>query len=485
MNVRRAMARTALGVALGAGASGCATTTRRTDAPREADWGPIFSRRVEPDGTERVRALGPVVETVREPDGSRLTAVRPFFVHTADAESGWVRRDWLWPVASSKRLDDRQASWRVLIAWGQRFDLADPEGRWRLWVLPVYFQGRDAAGDRYLAVFPLGGRIREILMQDEIAFALWPLWVRAKQGATTTQTLFWPLASKSQGAGVYRARLFPFYGVSRKSPHVSRRFILWPFWTEMQSTHPSVSGSGFMVFPLYGRVRMTDLHADTFVPPFFRFVRSERQTSVNAPWPFVQIMRGEVHDTTIWPLFRSRRRPGVRDGYLLWVLFNWEQIERRDAMVKRWRLTPLLSTETHHAHRGGRPPRRDVRLWPLVSYRREEDAVRMRMLELWPVRDARPVEAAWAPFWTLAEWHRDAQSREVELLWGMFRHRMRGPEDRRTSIFPLIEWERRGPEARSWNLLKGLVGYRRDADRRRLRLLYALSVRLGRREEMP
>ncbi len=461
-------------------AGGCATASRGPEGPRrDWDWGPIASRQTAPDGTERIRALGPVVETVRAPDGSRLTAVRPFFARETDAASGWEHTDWLWPVGESKRLEGGALSWRLLTAYGRQPDPDDPHGRWRLWVLPLYFQGRDAQGRGYLAVFPVGGRVRDFLTYDEAVFALWPLWSRTRRGATTTHHALWPVVSWTDGPGIRRARVFPLYGVGHYRQWASHRFVLWPLWSEARYHQPPPGGYGFLAFPLYGRVRRGEERSDSVLPPFFRLSRSPTQTEVTAPWPIVRIRRGDLHETTVWPLFGHRRREGIAEDSLLWFFFQRERIDRGAVEVERWRAVPVLTVETHHARDDARPPVREVRVWPLLSYRRRGEAQRFRLLELWPARGARPVERSWAPFWTLLDVRAEGDARETELLWGLYRRRVRAPGQQRTSLFPLIEWDRCGPEERGWQVLKGLAGYRREGADRRLRLFYAFSVNLG------
>ena len=457
------------------------------DGARDAewDWGPFASRLRDVHGTTRLRAVGPLVEYARDDEGRYLLAIRPLAAGAGDAETGWTRREALWPLLAGKKLRE-EATWRFALVWYQDFDVNDPAARWRLWVLPVYFQGRDAAGRPYVAIFPLGGRLREFLMLDQVDFALWPLWVRSRQNEVRSTTVLWPIFSRTRGKGIYRIRVFPFYGRSAMRDHYVKKFILWPIYTEAEYRYPDSQGFGFLLVPFYGRIRLTDQRADLVIPPFFRYGRGERQSQVHAPWPFVQIGWGEIQRFYLWPLYGADRRYGVETGFALWPIFWRERTERAQTVFHRWAALPLLQVESETPRRPREgalePSKRYVRLWPLASYERIGAERRWRAPVLMPFRDPPPVDRNWTPLWTLFERTAVGDRADTEILWGVFRRQYRGAEGCRTSIFPLVEWSVRrdptgaAPPTRSWSMLKGLIGYERSGEQRALRVLYWIRI---------
>jgi hypothetical protein len=156
-------------------------------------------------------------------------------------------------------------------------------------------------------------------------------------------------------------------------------------------------------------------------------------------------------------------------------------------VVRRWKALPFVQYETETLRRP--PPNaapirhRYLRLWPLLSYERRGAESRLRALEPMPFRNPPPIERSWAPFWTLFERTVVGDACDTELLWGLFRRQRRGAARVRTSIFPLIEWsaDRAEPEARarSWSVLKGLVGVESVGAHRRFRVLYFLRFTAG------
>ena len=116
------------------------------------------------------------------------------------------------------------------------------------------------------------------------------------------------------------------------------------------------------------------------------------------------------------------------------------------------------------------------RLWPLYSYRREGDESRFRTLELWPFSPSAAVERNWAPLWTLWSHTRLGEASDTEVLWGLYRDTRRPGAAHRVSLFPLFETAGDpAAEARSWSVLKGLVGRERVGSQVRWRLLYFMT----------
>lgn len=484
---------------LAALASGCATTGGRASAEgkgadragdaRSFDFGCLASRRTDLHGNRRLRALGPVFESARSVEGDRLTAVRPLWSRTRNPAKDWSYAEYLWPLGWSKRLKN-DASWRFVLCYATRFDVTDPRSRYRFWLFPIYFQGRAATGERYAAVFPIGGELREFFMQDRIRFALFPLLSDSWIGDVHTRDVLWPVFSRSEGKGIHRVRVFPFYAHSIHRGLYEKRFVMWPFWTSARYTDPRSPGGGFILLPVCGYVRLPDQKTWMLLPPLFRWTRGERLNQVYAPWPIIQYSSGQSRKLWVWPLFGRHQRAGVELAWVAWPIVWREKIDRRDAVVRRWMVMPFYQHETIRRRQppAGDAPRvtaRHVKIWPLASYRREGDARMWRLLELWPLRNTPQAERSWAPLWTLCEYRACADASDFEILWGLVRRERRAAGAVRTSVFPFADWSRSdaaaggGAASSEWNVLKGLVGRRREGGRVRWRWLYVFRTGRG------
>jgi len=439
------------------------------------DLGPIAYRGVGLDGAGVFKAAGPFYELNHKRGGGVMRALRPLYAYESSPWFERWRREFVWPLADAKGFKD-ELSWRFLIWYGTDFDVNDPASRYRVWLLPIYFQGRDKGGDGYWAVFPLGGSVHEFLTRDEIDFALFPLWVRHTINDIVTNTWLFPIISKTTGPGVERFRVFPLYGRAWKEGVHFKRFILWPIWTEAYWLREGAEGYGYILFPLWGHAQ-TKLEETWYVlPPFFRFTRGEERDLTYAPWPFYQRIKGANLDRLyIWPLWGRTYRENFADYFFLWPLGWHERVEGKKTVDTRSMLLPFYY---NYAEKWNTPGKEDddalsryFKIWPIFSYDREGKQSEFRTLALWPGRNPGPVERGWAPLWNIYQRESDGERFRSEFLWGMYRHTRDGEKQKSFTLFPLFSWGKDGRE-KEWTLLNGLAGFRKNGTNRSWRFLY-------------
>jgi hypothetical protein len=476
-----------IGALLLTGACGCASFGPAAGEGRRApaagvrsDWGPFYSHYEDAAGAVRRRSAGPFWES-RAAETNRLDALRPLYARSRTGD-GWRHTDLLWPVGSVSTLGPDVQS-RFLLAYYHDYDRTDPDGAWRFMLLPVYYQGRSKAGHPYFAIFPLGGRVEDFLFKDRIDFALFPLWVHSEIAGIETDSWLFPIYARTDDPRQKRLRIFPFYGQVRMRNHYKKTFVLWPLWSEAEWYYRQSFGSGYLLFPLYGRIRLSDQESWMVLPPFFRYSTGQRGESGYFPWPLVQWERGQRNKLYLWPLYGRRDQSGLSYRFILWPVYHHSRVERPDHVLRTHKVLPFVYTEskTRPYPPGGTDPRiaRRVEIWPLCSWERDATARRLRFPDLWPGRDPPPVERSWAPCWTLFEHDINGDGADTELLWGLVRRLRRdGGAAAHVSLFPLFERtrdERDGRMHRSWSVLKGLVAREEEDGAARIRLLYFIE----------
>lgn len=416
-------------------------------------------------GAASAGTLFPLYDNLQTDEGS-FFAVRPFYSKTVAAE-GQVQ-DFLWPIYSRKEFKNEATS-RALIFWWTHNFAADAESpRDRSWLLPFYFQGQDALGEKYFALFPLGGTIHEFLGRDRISFALFPLFGKSQVNEVKTTSVLWPIYSHTRGEGIERERIFPIIGKAVLKDKYEKRFVLWPFWTSANYFYPGNSGTSWILFPVCGRVRMEQEKTLWVIPPFFRFTQGDKQNRLYCPWPFFQKIESERHDKLyIWPLWGTDKYEGgvSHKTFLFWPLFWSERTEEAHLSRTRRTMVPFFVLERYFLREKGVPKEEQTevsrywRVWPLMSWQRAGDVSRFRLLELWPVKNSAAVERNWAPLWTLYKRTNHEGLIRKDLLWFTWHSEKEPAADRK-----------------EWSLLKGLLSYRREGDARSFRMLW---VNLG------
>jgi len=456
---------------------------------RRVDAGPLYRAGPDVHGTATMRVLGPLVERQSSGDGMTFSAVRPFWSRVADPDRDRAVSDFLWPLGMDKTYRGER-DWRYFPAFGHDFDVGQSRSRHRWTVFPLLFGGRSLQDQPYFAVFPLGGTLHEFLGRDRIVFVLFPLYAYNQMDATRSHSVLWPIFSRTVGPEIYRWRVWPFYGYSYNQDRWTKRFVMWPLWTSVQYHFPDQPGSGFVLFPLYGRVDVGERHSRMLLPPFFKYEwAGDHHRAWNAPWPFVQYSRGSVDKLYFWPLYGRKALAHERQWFALWPLVSGQRSEQPKQIVNHFRALPLVYYESTYerlpAGEAGddavrverkKALARYFKLWPLFSYRREADHSLLRTLALWPLKHTPGIERNWAPLWSLYTRERAGDVRESELLWGLYRQR-RTATQRDVSVFPLLRTHRDHTCAsRSWSLLYGLVGMEKKGEQRTWRLLYILRI---------
>ncbi len=458
---------------------------------RHIDAGPLVTADRDVHGCSRVRVLGPLVETQQRDDGMRFLAVRPFYSKTTDPVEERDTADFLWPIGMRK-VWRGEADWRFFPLFGHNKETADATSRNRWSVFPILFGGRGVDGDKYFAFFPFGGVLRNFIGRDVIRFVLFPLYGHSIQDDNNTYSVLWPIFSVTHGNDVYRWRIFPFYGISKNKNRWTKRFVLWPFWTSVKYEYPDQKGGGFILFPLFGRVRVGERFSWSVFPPFFKYQHGKNgHRALFCPWPFIRWKKGKVNQMYVWPLWGKKQISGDKKWFFLWPIVHNRNIERLTYRIHRFKIIPFVSYATKTAksgkldrdtrHADGEVFDRYFKLWPLLSYERRDDVLRFRVLALWPMRNQAGVERNLAPLWSLYTHERDGANTETELLWGLYRHR-RSAEIRSLSLFPIYQ-STSSPKTEQprhkWSFFYGLVGYGREGKRKEIKLLYVIKLKWG------
>lgn len=457
-----------------------ATILSGSFAADEIDFGPFFLKDKDVYGNARWRALGPLLESRKAANGNELQAFHPFYSYAFDAAENIYRRQILYPVWLAKGRD-AEVEYRFMLLWQYHdFDLNDPCSKYRLWLLPFYFQGRDMDKVRYLAIFPFVGTIREIIFLDEVRFAFFPLVWSSRTDDVKTMNVLWPILSRTTGGGNERARVFPIYGYSKLRDESDKYYVMWPIWSYARYAAPQSPGYGYVLFPFYGRIKLENQEALMILPPFFRFGSGTKQNLTYCPWPFFQYSSGEVDKLYIWPLWGQKTRDTGSYSFFLWPLCNRFVQSAPFYEHSRFMIFPFVYSSTTRGSfddtkRSMEQPQRTLKIWPLFSYIRDTDEMRFSMLSLFPFRDYDAIERNFGSLWTIYSRAYYAGQYDDELLWGLVRYR-RSEDVARFSFFPLVAVEHDRKEGGyQWSFLKGLIAREKAGGKTRIRLLYFIK----------
>ncbi|MGA0334199.1 MAG: hypothetical protein ACO3N7_01955 [Kiritimatiellia bacterium] len=439
------------------------------------DWGPFAASWEDAHGNQRNRYLGPFLEKIENEAQDTAHAFRPFYHRWHMQEDDFTRTEMLWPIWVQRQREE-SLYWRFLLNFYWNQDVNDPGSRWRLWLLPFYFQGRDAQGESYQALFPIAGSIHEFFFWDKIDFALFPLFIRSRINEIEANTVLWPIFSRTTGPGMHRFRIFPFYGFSERDGIGRKTFLLWPFFSMVHYTLPASPGRGWILFPLFGHLKLSNQETYWFLPPLFRYSVGEEQNRIYGPWPFFQREEGEVNKFYLFPLYGHKQHAGYDKRFFLWPLGQYESTDKDTGIRKKFHFIPFVQYFYENPSAPLEPESDGeasyLKIWPLFSHSSKQsgEVTRTTFLDLNPMRGG-PIERNYAPFWQLYVHNTHEDRADTEILWGLYRAARRGETYRYRSLFPLFSYTR-DTDKRHFQLLKGLIGRERVGEKKRWQLLY-------------
>jgi hypothetical protein len=447
--------------------------------PRVGLW-PLVRYWEEPE-TERRRleVLGPLVEVDASPE-KKAFFLRPLY-NRRDVAREVVESDIVWPFGSGTQRPDlsRWVLYPVAL-FAHETDPARPD-QWRFILLPLLLwrQGRAAPTDFML--FPLYGRVRNILGRDEWRFGLWPLFMFVKIGPQRSWSFPFPVLGLTRfedGGGGFK--FWPLFGWKNRPDKLRYRFVLWPFYIREWRKVEQGEYRKFFCFPFYGRIDAPRGYSRTVLWPFFGTKKDENKGYQDwwYPWPFLGHRRGEgVAGRTFWPLVTWDRRPHRRYVNFLWPLGWYRRKTRPGGQEYSLRVVPFVLREWEQDWE--HPDRRHSawQLWPLMKHRESAAGeVNFEIPSVWPYRYHHEFERNWAPFFRVFSYRRGEDGRRTwRFLWRVVRVDT-GTKLRYVEVLPLFKVHAGddGLRQRSWSVLKGLVARRVVAGRRQWRFLWFL-----------
>ncbi len=458
----------------------------------DVDLWPVMRTWTDPaQNAAGLEALGPLIEWERGPKGSHFD-FRPLYSQGYDPLTKITESDKPWPFGFGTSRPDLERTFVFPFYLKDHETLADGATQNTVVILPLWYSksahGEDPASWLF---FPFAGSLHHVFQRDRVIIILWPLYIYQASYKPGDEAKHWsfiyPIFAYVRWADGGRGyKFWPLYGMNRRPEpkKMINNFVLWPIWQYQYKRIEQGEIKRWWVFPLVGHLDEPRGYEWAFLWPFFgkRVDRNLDQTTWWYPWPFLgNRTGGSVFGWTVWPLCTYERRGQTRSGQYLWPL-GWYRAEDHPLESNRSiRLIPLAFREKETWPQG--PDTGAWQFWPLMKWRNEKEFNQFETLSLFPMRNYVPWERHFAPFFRIFEYRRDKeeQIRSWRFLWRVVRVDS-GPNLRYAEVTPLFDFHRatgEKPEAQ-WSILKGLVGYDRTPERRRLHLLYFVRIGLGR-----
>ena len=360
----------------------------------------------------------------------------PIYAHMQDPQRGYDSRFFLWPLVHHETLPDAHDTWVLpLFRWQRTADESHNMAALLWWsghtpardytlLLPLYGHWRNAEGEYRVTPLSLDMRKPDGYRKR---FFLGPIAIATEDPQQQRKQLdiLWPLISKSKRGETRHSRFLPFWWHD-ESPERSFSLALLPPYLHKEEPGQSL----FHLWPFYGRTLDGDFREDAVLWPFFRYGREsdgERRS-----WQALIAFGSSDTDRNsfaIFPLWYHQRE-GTSTKNL--SLLHWQE-HSPDAST--FALLHLGNPDLSLFNLSQRPTRRHQHLFPLYSFTRTTAPETIRTWVIWPLYSYKREEerTRHALLWKVFYRDNGPQKSETGFLWRFIRTR----SDTETSLFEL------------------------------------------------
>ncbi len=312
-------------------------------------------------------------------------------------------------------------------------------------LLPFFFGGSDPDEGSYFAFFPLAGKLKGLLAQDEITFWLFPLWWHARDRERHSLHIVWPFYNRVWGTNAWQgeesgSRLWPFYGRYRsigedgKLRH-DRGFLLWPFYIRRKDQAHIDPTEVFFSLPFYGARTNQRTETYTYLWPFFQ-THYDRKYDRKTYLGFLIPYRFTDGQTDLWPFFGVKRTSHGTDlggvirrtyrHFFLWPFERYEWTTDGLEETTRFWLLPLL-WHFHYIDKDTLEIESEWTLWPLLRNRHVGAIASFDLFSpLWLRRD--DYDRLYSRWFNIFRYRWKPEISGWEFLYGVLMYRVEPPQ---------------------------------------------------------
>ena len=360
----------------------------------------------------------------------------PLYAHMQDPQRGYDSRFFLWPLVHHETLPDARDTWVLPLFRSQRTADTSNSMAGLLWwsgqtperdytlLLPLYGHWRNPQGEYH--VTPLSFDLRKPDGYRK-RFFLGPVAIATEDPQQQRKQLdiLWPLISRSQRGETSHSRALPFWWHD-ESPQRSFSLALLPPYLHLEEPGKSL----FHLWPFYGRKLDGDFREDAVLWPFLRYGRASE--GERRSWQAFLAFGSSDTDRSSFGLlplwYHQRKNESTRDLSLL----HWQE---RSPDASTFALLHLGHPDWSLLNLSQRPNSRHQHFFPLYSFTRTTTPESVRTWIIWPLYSYKRDEerTRHALLWKVLYRDSGPQKSETGFLWRFIRAR----QDAETSLFEL------------------------------------------------
>jgi len=456
-----------------------AATDRSDSSPGDifTFWPLIDYRKDFAKKTSSLSILGPLLNFDSTPTDD-IFSFRPLIHNTRDSSKTRSVSYYLYPLASTETTPDVDQIEFLQIFQKNSYRKSEPEEKEsQSMIFPFFISGESKKYGSYTSLFPIYGDIYGRFWRDEYHYILFPLYGRTVLKKTTNYNFLWPFFSITSGENESGFRIWPLYGQAAKEGVYSSMFFLWPIFSkEKRAVSGDAISERFSIFPLYASYDTPHSTSRTWLWPFFGYANDTKieEQERNYFWPFWLTVSGKKRNVIRFlPFYSDEVTEDSTKNWYLWPLYETDTMQSPQYRQTRERMLFFLFSNKVESWTQDDKERQRTALWPLFLYNRNTDGESTLSIPapVEPILDRDGIEKLWAPLWRfyLHKWN-DKGDSQLSILWNLYWHD-RNKESAGWEVFPLFR-HRSAPSFGEIQILKGLINYTENGDKRALSVLW-------------
>jgi hypothetical protein len=413
---------------------------------------------------KRTEILGPIISTEKTTNDWGWT-FSPLMSYRYNPGVDSTSFDFVYPIVSHRRYGSEYRFQIFQIFSFSGGNNQKQETKKRFTLFPFYFQQRAPdPKDNYTAFLPFYGTLKNRLFRDRIHFVMMPIYVRTEKRGVITDNYLLPFFDVRNGAGVKGWQFWPVTGTEHKEITTSTNgfgdvetiggydkfFALWPFYfnntTGIGTTNTETQR---VILPIYVKLRSParDTTAYGFPIGFTKIVnREQNYKEWGAPWPLVDVARGEgKHVNRVWPFFSFGKSPTLESDFVLWPLYKYNRVTAEPLDRSRMRIMFFLYSDVIEKNTARNTAKHRTDLWPFFTARREHDG-NERLQIFAPLEPIVPentsFERLYSPIWSIWRSEKNGKTGDYSesFLWNLYRRDETKTEKKVTFLFGLFQY---------------------------------------------
>ncbi|MCD6385927.1 hypothetical protein J7M23_09150 [Candidatus Sumerlaeota bacterium] len=379
-------------------------------------------------------------------------------------------------------------------------------GRSYIVLFPFFWWGKDVRvfipfysprRQSFFGIFPFCGKFKGLWGRDKIQFFLWPLLTLSEKDHVQSIHFPWPFLGIYRGKGGSGAKCWPLLGFLRRPNLSTKAYFLWPLGHYRYIIDPSTGVvkekiKSFLplylsidknkyhlryYFPVYGREETPKRISTSYFFPLFTtsYFPEQKDRERRILGFLLRWRRGKAQRKIyeFFPLFKKDTDPHRARSYIMFPVYTYKLDRDKHIEFRRHYLVPFVISRQKIWLSYQNEKEKQLVIVPFFGslHSREGESLFRVFWPLW-YTTAEPVEENFAPLWTVFERRKDAMGNiDVTAFWHIFSYH-RKTKKVCWEINPFLFRYKTSDNEREFELLGGLLGYRKQFNQRIFKILY-------------